>query len=75
MPVQELQNATVKVVGRLEYSELKTDELGDQQLPAFERFKPVSKFGQVIWFYRRADFEAGNPGIEVDHARVIAVIE
>lgn len=74
MKAQKLQNAPMRIVGGFKASELKSDEFSNPQLPRLERFKPALKFGQVLWFYRLPDFEAGNFGVIIDGTRVVAVI-
>lgn len=75
MNTQKLQNTAMKVIGGFKPTKLESDEFRNPELSICERFKPVTKFGQVLWFYRLPNLEAGDFGVEIDGARVIAVIE
>lgn len=56
-------------------TELKLNELWDQNFSIRKRLEPVSKFEKVFFLYRFTDLERSQLGIRFDNPGVIAVIE
>lgn len=60
--------------GQGEFPVLERNEFRDEKLPAFKPLHPISKFGQVLFFYLAPDVEGRTIEVEFNKANRIAVV-
>lgn len=53
---------------------LERNELRNEDFPTLKPLRPVSKFGQVLFFYFPTNMEGGRLKIEVDQSNRVAVV-
>lgn len=74
MSLNEFDNRSVRWAGSRKLPVLKVNEFGKEIPVVAQRLQPVSKFGNVLFFYRLAAISADQGEVQFDKPYCVAVI-